>query len=210
MKKASSSTFLRVGVTGGIGSGKSIVCSLFAKKGIPVISADDLAKELMQRDEEIRRKLIRLLGPATYNTDGSLNRPFVAQQIFSSKVLQGKVNHLVHPRVEAEVERWFAAMAEEGKPAGIMEAALIYESGYDKSLDVVVVVDAPEDVRIKRVVDRDGTEAEEVTARMKAQMSAEAKKRKADYLIRNNGSIEELESSVAFLVSILTTISRKS
>jgi dephospho-CoA kinase len=208
--KTPSAAILRVGVTGGIGSGKTIVCSLFAKRGIPVVYADEIAKELMQSDNALRSQLSLLLGSSTYRPDGSLDRAYVAIKIFSDKSLQRKVNSLVHPRVEAELESRFEAMEHSGKAIGMVEAALIYEAGYDKRLDVVIVVDAPEPVRIKRVVARDRSSVEEVQKRVAAQSPSEQKARKADYVIRNSGSLSELEASVEFLVLLLQkTIKKK-
>ncbi|MCX6144070.1 MAG: dephospho-CoA kinase, partial [Ignavibacteriales bacterium] len=181
MGKSVSAGILRVGVTGGIGSGKTIVCSLFANHGIPVMSADEIAKKLMQNDKALRSQLSLLLGSSTYRPDGSLDRAYVAAKIFSKKSLKQKVNSLVHPRVEAEIDSRFAAMEHSGKAIGIIEAALIYEAGYDKRLDVEIVVDAPEPDRIKRVVARERSSAEEVQKRIAAQSPSEQKARKADY-----------------------------
>jgi dephospho-CoA kinase len=200
---------LRVGVTGGIGSGKTLVCSLFAKYGIPVLSADDVAKEMMQSDGGLRSQLSSLFGPSTYQPDGSLDRAYVAGRIFSDKSLQQNVNRLVHPKVEAGIDSWFAELERSGEAIGIVEAALIYEAGYDKRLDLVIVVDAPESVRIKRVVARDGSSVEEVKKRIAAQTPAAQKAKKADYVIHNTGSFSDLESSVQFLVKILQTMSEK-
>jgi dephospho-CoA kinase len=194
---------LRVGVTGGIGSGKTIVCSLFARHGIPVLSADDIAKNLMQNDGSLRAQLISVLGKSAYAADGTLDRAYVAGKIFSDKMLQRKVNNLVHPKVELEIDTRFAALERSGASVGMMEAALIYEAGYDKRLDVVIVVDAPESDRIKRVVARDKTSLIEVKKRIAAQSSTEQKNKKADYIIHNTGSLSELEASVEFLVRIL-------
>ena len=200
---------LRVGVTGGIGSGKTLACSLFEKNGIPVLSADEIAKEMMQVDTALRSELSSLLGSSAYRGDGSLDRAYVAAKIFSQKSMQRKVNRLVHPKVEAEIDRRFAAMEQSGTPVGIVEAALIYEAGYDKQLDIVIVVDAPESERIKRVVERDGSSTEEVQKRIAVQSSSRHKVSKADYIIHNTGSLSELESSVEFLARILQNIIRK-
>jgi dephospho-CoA kinase len=207
--KTPPAAIFRVGVTGGIGSGKSIVCSLFAKHGIPVMSADEIAKELMQTDSALRSQLKLLLGSSTYRPDGSLDRTYVASKIFSDKSLQRKVNNLVHPKVEAEVDSRFAAMEHSGKAIGIVEAALIFEAGYDKRLDVVIDVDAPEPDRIKRVVARDGSSAGEVRKRIAAQSPPEQKAKKADYVIRNSGSLSELEASVDFLVLLFKKTTKK-
>jgi dephospho-CoA kinase len=207
--KSSSAGILRVGVTGGIGSGKTIVCTLFANHGIPVMSADVIAKELMQTDSALRSQLGLLLGSSAYRPDGSLDRAYVAAKIFSNKSLQRKVNSLVHPRVEAEIDSRFEALERSGKAIGMVEAALIYEAGYDKRLDVVIVVDAPEADRIKRVVARDSSSTDEVKRRIAAQAPSEQKARKADYIIRNATSMSELEASVDFLVKLLKKTIKK-
>lgn len=201
--RSSAGHILRVGVTGGIGSGKSLVCSLFSQLGIPVLSADDIAKEVMSYDRSLRRELTSLLGASTYRSDRELDRDYIAAKIFFNESLKRKVNGLVHPRVKAELEKRFAELEQRGEKIGIVEAALIYEAGYDKSLNAVIVVDAPEPERVERVVERDKTSAEEVRNRMRAQWPVEQKLRKADYIIRNNGSLRELETSVQFLVKVL-------
>jgi dephospho-CoA kinase len=207
--KDSSGAILRIGVTGGIGSGKSLVCSMFAERGIPIIPADDIAKQVMVDDVGLRMQLISLLGPATYRSDGSLDKAFVASKIFSDASVQKKVNHLVHPKVESEIERRFSTLERSNTPIGIVEAALIYESGFNKNLDAVIVVAAPEADRIKRVVARDKSSIDQVKSRIAAQMAADQKASKADYIIHNSGSIAELESSVQFLLTILKNIIKK-
>ncbi|MGA3243408.1 MAG: dephospho-CoA kinase [Bacteroidota bacterium] len=197
---------LRIGVTGGIGSGKSLVCSIFSNLGVPVLSADDIAKELMRDDGSLSRALISLLGPSTYLADGDLDRQYVASKIFSSSGLGRKVNALVHPRVEAEIGKRFVKLEKAGNRLGIVEAALIYEAGFEKELDYVIVVDSPEADRIQRVVDRDKVSADDVRKRIQSQQSPGSKLGKADYIIRNTGSIQELEASVRFLFSILQNI----
>ncbi len=209
MRKAPSSKILRVGVTGGIGSGKTLVCSLFARKGIPVLSADEIAKEVMQSNRDLRPQLSRLLGTSTFRADGSLDRSHVAARIFADATLRRKLNGLVHPKVEDEIGRGYAQLERSGNTIGIVEAALIYEAGYDKRLDVVIVVDAPESERIKRVVARDGSPVEEVQRRIAAQSPPEQKARKADYVIHNAGSLQDLESSVEFLLTILQHMIKK-
>lgn len=197
---------LRIGVTGGIGSGKSLVCSFFSRLGVSVLSADDIAKELMIGDPSLRSAISTLLGPASYRPDGQLDRKYIASRIFSNSGLHRKVNALVHPRVEAEITSQFVKLEKAGKKLGIVEAALIYEAGFEKELDYVIVVDSPEADRIHRVVDRDQLAAEEVRKRVKSQQSPESKRRKADYIIRNTGSIHELETSVRFICSLLQNI----
>jgi dephospho-CoA kinase len=205
VRKRKNST-LRVGVTGGIGSGKSLVCSMFADLGIPVLSADELAKQLMNSDQRLRRRLRALLGVGTYSKDGSLNRAYVASRIFSDSALQQSVNKLVHPVVEQALGREFDALARRGTNIAIVEAALIYEAGYDKELDLVIVVDAPRSVRVQRVLRRDGARGSDVRKRMRAQWPVRKKLQRADYIIRNKGSRNELRRSVRLLANVLSTI----
>ena len=200
---------LRVGVTGGIGSGKSLVCSLFARLGVPVLSADQLAKELMVRDDELKMAIAKLLGASSYEPDGSLNREYIASGIFSNKSLQKKINSLVHPRVEERLDREIARLERQGKRMAIVEAALIYEAGYDKRLDIVVVVDANEVERVRRVAYRDSVPEEEVRKRVQSQWSPSRKVQKADYVICNDGSFEELEANVRFLHTLFTSLTVK-
>jgi dephospho-CoA kinase len=200
---------LRVGVTGGIGSGKSLVCSLFARLGVPVLSADQIAKELMVQDGELKMAIAKLLGASAYGPDGSLNREYIASKIFSTKSLQKKINSLVHPRVEERLDREIAQLERQGRRMAIVEAALIYEAGYDKSLDIVVVVDAEEGERVRRVAYRDSVPEEEVQKRVQSQWSASRKVQKADYVIRNDGSFEELEANVRFLHTLFTSLTVK-
>ena len=180
---------------------------MFSKLRIPVLSADGIAKDLLHKDPSLRRKLKSLLGPESYSSDGSLDRAYVASRLFSDASLQQSVNRLVHPKVESILNRTFAEFAKKGRKIAIVEAALIYEAGYDSELDLVIVVDAPRDRRIKRVRLRDGVRAADVRRRMKAQWPVREKLRRADYVIRNAGSKRDLRRSVRFLAGMLHTIS---
>ena len=198
--------FLRIGVTGGIGSGKSLVCALFSEFGFPVLSADNIAKRLLRSDPSLRRKLTLLLGPEAYTRSGALDRGYVASRIFSDASLQHSVNRLVHPEVESTLEKEFQKLKKRGKNSAIVEAALIFEAGYEAELDLVIVVDAPQAQRIMRVRRRDGSREVDVRRRMKAQWPVEKKLKKADYVIRNAGSRTKLQHSVRFLAGVLNTI----
>ena len=194
--------FIAIGVTGGIGSGKTEVCRIFERLGVPVLSADIIAKEISNYDPRVRQLLIGMLGPKTYTSDGVLDRAYVASRVFSSKSIQKRINAIIHPRVEEEVKRRFLEMERTGTRIGIVEAALIFEAGLDRLLDAVVVIDAAEDSRIDRVMKRDSTTRPSVLDRMSAQMDPESKLKKADYVLHNEGTIEELEQKVNFLYSI--------
>jgi dephospho-CoA kinase len=200
---------LKIGITGGIGSGKSAVCSFFAHLGVPVLYADEIAKELSSTDSTIRKKLVALLGELAFQTDGSLNRSFIASEIFANKELQKKVESIIHPRVEKEIERQIKELAHRGELIIIVEAALIYEAGLHKKLDAVIVVHADEFVRISRVRKRDVVSEDAVRSRMTAQLDAKTKLEKADYIIYNNGTLEELESKVRFLYIVFKQLAKE-
>jgi dephospho-CoA kinase len=200
---------LKIGITGGIGSGKTAVCSAFARFGVPIIFADDIAKELCNSDSAVRKKLIALLGKSAYKADGSLDRSFVASHLFSDKILQRKVEAVIHPRVEKEIERRTKELAHNGESIVVIEAALIYEAGLDKKLDAVVVVDADESERISRVRRRDVVSEDAVRSRITAQLDVKKKLEKAEYVVSNNGSIDELESKVRFLCTIFKQLAKE-
>ncbi len=174
----------KVGVTGGIGSGKTLVSNIFEHLGIPVYFADPRARELMESSEEIRQGLIALLGPQVYRQE-RLDRSFLARALFSDASLRVQVNALVHPVVFRDFERW--AEEKKDKPYVVQEAAIIFESGADRILDRVINVYAPVKVRVERVMQRDGRSREEVMARMKSQMSERERQRRADKTIINDG-----------------------
>jgi len=181
----SSDSLLKVGITGGIGSGKTTVCRMFEQLGVPVYYADERAKAIMAEDKIVIKKIIALFGPEAYQRDGRLNRAYIASVVFHDKKKLGALNAIVHPAVFEDGERWHAMQA--GVPFTLKEAALLFESGGNKLLDQIITVSAPEDLRIQRVMERDGVSKEAVLARMKNQMSDDEKSRLADFVILNDG-----------------------
>jgi len=173
---------LKVGITGGIGSGKSTVAHIFETLGIPVYYADDAAKRLMNEDEGLRLQVQQLFGDAAY-TNGQLNRAYLSAQVFNNPDKLAMLNSLVHPATIADAARW---MQQQTAPYAIKEAALIFESGAQENLDKVIGVFAPKAVRIKRVMNRDGITREEVMARMNKQINETIKMRLCDYVITND------------------------
>jgi len=173
---------LRIGLTGGIGSGKSTVAKIFEVLGIPVYYADDAAKRLMNEDENLKEQITHHFGSDSY-IDGKLNRSFIAKMVFNHKEKLELLNSLTHPAVMHDSEKWIAAQT---TPYAIREAALIFESGIYKHLDYVIGVSSPEELRIERTMKRDNVSREEVLKRMKSQMDENKKINLCDFVIYNN------------------------
>lgn len=175
---------LRIGITGGIGSGKTTVCKIFAQFGIPVYSADDQAKRLMVGNDTLVEEIERLFGIQAYTDDGLLNTRHISEMAFKDASLLQKLNALVHPAVSNDFREWSLRQT---SPYVIKEAALMYESGSYRELDYVVTVSAPKELRIKRSMERDGTTREQVLARLKKQWSENQRNEAADFIIKNDG-----------------------
>jgi dephospho-CoA kinase len=170
-----------VGLTGGIGSGKTTVANYFSELGIPVYVADDEAKALMKRSKVIKRKLIQLFGSNAYTAAG-LNKSFIASKIFNDALLLEKMNNIVHPKVAAHFKKWHK---KQEAPYVIKEAAIFFENGSYKLLDIIITVVAPESARIKRVIKRDQSSEEKVKAIINNQWSDEDKVKLSDFVIEN-------------------------
>jgi len=173
---------LKIGLTGGIGSGKSTVAKIFEVLGIPVYYADDEAKRIMNEDEELKQQIIKHFGAESY-IDGMLNRPYISGKVFDNKEKLALLNSLVHPATIRDSEQW---MHRQTSPYAIKEAALIFESGLQHFLDYVIGVSAPESLRISRTMTRDGIFEEDVLKRMKSQMDEEKKISLCNFVILND------------------------
>ncbi|NOS92805.1 MAG: dephospho-CoA kinase [Cyclobacteriaceae bacterium] len=175
----------QVGITGGIGSGKSLICKVFAALGVPVYDADSRAKDIMTTDGILVSQIKEEFGNLAYAKDGSLNRSYLSEQIFQHPQKRDKLNALVHPRVAIDTDRWIDE--QKGNRYVIREAALMFESGSYKKLDASIVVTAPEWLRIKRVLQRDPQRSEEAVRKIiKAQMPEEESRKRANYIIEND------------------------
>ncbi len=173
---------LKVGLTGGIGSGKSTVAKVFEVLGIPVYYADDAARRLMNEDETLKDELQKLFGKETY-IDGKLNRKYLSGLVFNNAEKLAGLNSIVHPATIRDAGLW---MQQQSAPYAIKEAALIFESGAQEHLDYLIGVFAPAPLRIQRVMKRDGVTRNEVMARMEKQMEESIKMRLCDYVITND------------------------
>jgi dephospho-CoA kinase len=173
---------LKLGVTGGIGSGKTSVCKVFTVLGIPVFSTDRIAREIMDSDENIIRRINSIAGRDMYS-NGSLDRMALASLIFNNNTLLEKVNSLVHPVVFDQFARWEKVQT---SPYIIMEAAILFESGASKLVDKIATIVAPEEERLSRVTQRSKLSRHQVLERMMNQMNDEARIKLSDYVIYNS------------------------
>jgi dephospho-CoA kinase len=175
---------LKIGLTGGIGSGKSTVAKVFETLGVPVYYADDAAKSLMNTDENLKAAIVQHFGAESYS-NGQLNRKFIATIVFNNKEKLDLLNTLIHPATIKDAADW---MAKQTAAYTIKEAALLFESGSAENLDYVIGVYAPQHIRIKRVMNRDGVSADEVKKRINRQINEEMKMKLCDFVIRNDDS----------------------
>lgn len=185
---------LRIGITGGIGSGKSTVARIFNVLGIPVYDADSAAKRLMAEDEILKSNIINAFGKDSF-IDGKLNRKFLSEVVFNDENKINLLNSFVHPATIRDADEW---MKKQNAPYLIKEAALIFESGSNKYLDLVIGVKSPLSLRIERTRKRNNIAEEQVKARMKFQMDEEEKMSLCDYIIVNDEK-EMLIPQVLFL-----------
>lgn len=194
-RKTSTHQVIKVGITGGIGSGKSTVCKMFEKLGIPVYYADERAKYLMQHEHHLIDEIRKTFGADIYD-NGSLNRKLLSERVFNNSSKLQQLNALVHPAVFRDTEEWVEEQKALKVPYVLKEAALLIESGSYKNLDRLIVVSAPLEIRIKRVIDRDHSTREEILARINHQLPDEDKMKLADYVIENSGDLKYLEQQV--------------
>lgn len=183
---------ITLGVTGGIGSGKTTVCGFLEEQGARIFYADVEAKRLMQSDEAVRSAIADEFGAAAYAEDGSLNRAYLAEQVFGHPERVERLNKIVHPQVFAAFESAVKRANREDLDLLVHEAALLFEAGGDAHVDRTAAVVAPDADRIARVVERDDVTPSQVRARMTHQLSQDELRRRADYVIENDGSLRDL------------------
>jgi dephospho-CoA kinase len=192
----------QVGLTGGIGSGKTLVGSVLSKLGIPVYDADGHARRLMNEDPLLKEQIVELFGEEAY-LDGMLNRRYLAGRVFGNQQMLSRLNKLVHPAVRKDYRNW---LAQQEAPYAVEEAAILFESGADRFMDLTILVFAPVELRISRVMKRDGMGEEQIRKRMKHQMDEEEKRRLSDAIIINNGIEMLLPQIIAVHQEILNRV----
>lgn len=178
---------IKVGLTGGIGSGKSTVAKLFEVLRVPVYYADEAAKRLMVSDPTVRQHLIEAFGPEVYDETGQLQRSYLSEKVFNDQTALDQLNSIVHPAVGRDGERWLRA--HQHYPYVVKEAALLFEAGTYAALDTMVCVVAPESLRLQRVMQRDDVPASAVRARMDKQWPQAQKAERSDHIITNDNVI---------------------
>ena len=188
-----------IGVTGGIGSGKSVVSHLLRLMDVPVYDCDSEAKRLMLQSGEIREAIIEAVGPEVYAPDGQLNRAYLAAYMFCDERRVEQINHIVHPVVRADFRRW---AQQAGRSVVAVESAILFEAGMKADVDEVWLVHAPENVRLKRAMLRDASDEKAVRSRMQRQQKDEGYLRLADKVVCNDGQHSLIQQVVGLLCEI--------
>ncbi len=195
---------LRIGLTGGIGSGKTTVAHIFEVLCIPVYYADDAAKRLMNEDDNLKQQLIQHFGEESY-VEGKLNRAYLSSVVFSNTEKTSLINSIIHPATIADAEAW---MLQQQADYALKEAALIFEAGAEKNLDLVIGVSAPLPIRLQRVMKRDAIDEAAVLARMQKQMNEEEKMGRCDFVVINDEETLLIPQVIAIHEQLLQNIER--
>lgn len=182
-----------IGLTGGIGSGKSTVAELCRTLGIPVYESDQRAKALMQANHQVRNEIIALFGPEAYNAEMNLNRAWIASKAFTNPTLLKQLNDIVHPAVFQDLVDWTNEETQRTAPYLIQESALLFEEQLEKRFNAIILVIAPEEIRIERVMNRDGVTRDDVVKRINNQLPDIKKIPGSDYVIYNDGARSLIE-----------------
>lgn len=195
---------LKIAVTGGIGSGKSAVCEIFHSNGFPILYADNISKEILSTSKTVKEKIITEFGKESF-VDDKPNSKYLSKKVFSDENKVKKINSILHPPV---IEKIGNLMGEELKQNQMVfvEAALIYEAEMENLFDYIIVVFAPDEIRIKRTMESKSLKREEVIERMSKQFPQEKKKKLADFVIENDKTKEELNKKTNFILMLLKSM----
>lgn len=185
-----------IGLTGGMGAGKSEVARILGRRGIPVINADQLAREVVEGGSPGLKAIVRKFGKGILRADGSLDRKGLARRVFAKAKDREALEAITHPLIRVRIEAHLAVLEEGTTPVCILESPLLFESAQDALCDAVISIVADMPLRAKRVKRREGLSTEEFTQRVNAQITDETRRRLSDMVIENNGSLEDLRRSV--------------
>jgi dephospho-CoA kinase len=201
---------ISIGITGGIGCGKTEVCNILRILGAKVFFADMIAKEIVNKQSDVRKRIQKTFGKNVYTADGSLDRKKVAKIVFDDGHLKKALDKIVHPYVIEILKKQIQKAKDSGiHSLVVVEAALIYEVGVEKMFDYIVMIDASEEERIRRVMQRDNVTRVEVVKRIKMQMPVEQKIRRADFVIYNTDDMRKLETSCRFFFNLMTQLANQ-
>ena len=187
---------LKIGLTGGIGSGKSTIAKIIETLGYPVYISDSKASELINRDEEIKKHLTELLGKDIYQSDGNLDKKRLATIIFNDKEVIKQVNGIVHPAVTRDFMEWCSAQR---RPLLFFESAILFEAKLENLFDYIILITTDLETRVERVISRDSTTREKVIERVNNQMPDEIKQTKSDFVIYNNNDDKVIKQILSII-----------
>ncbi|MFI5182124.1 MAG: dephospho-CoA kinase [Thermoanaerobaculia bacterium] len=200
---------LRIGLTGGIASGKSTVAARLREHGIPVLDADEVVRDLYRPDGKGARIVMEEFGPEMLDPSGGVDRARLARRVFADPLALARLNARIHPLVIETQRRWLEEREKEGKRLGVIEATLLVESGGRERYDLIIAVSAPEEVRLERAVHRSGeAERDGLRRRIAAQMRDAEREKAADIVLRSDGTKEELLEKVDLLAARLAEMAR--
>lgn len=197
-----------IGITGGIGSGKTTVTDFYSQLGYFIIKADNVAKQIMVEDKDVVHKIIYEFGEKCYDYDGKLNTKYLAQSAFNHPKNLEKLNKIVHPPAILKVKQ-MANNALKEHNLVFVESALIFEAKMEDIFDYIILITADEDTRIKRVLERGNETAFEIKSRMMHQLSDRDKQKRSDFIIKNDSNIEELKKRAKFILNIINSLISK-
>lgn len=195
---------LSVAITGGIGSGKSLASDFIERQGFPIIRADILAKELMKNDPTLRKEIIKEFGVESF-IDGKLNTEFLSKNVFNDQKKLKKINSIVHPVTIRKIQELVKSYFKNHKIV-FVESALVFEAKIREEFDHVILICSDETIRIDRVVARDGATEKKVKSIISNQLPDEKKRKLADFVIDNNGTVEELYSKCQFILNVIQSL----
>lgn len=192
-----------IGLTGGIGSGKTTAAQFIEESGFPVYYSDIRAKEIVNENEVLKQSIQELLGPESYDAEGLYNRKIVAEKVFGNPALLQQLNSLIHPAVRDDFEYW---VRRQHTFFVFKETALLFELGLEKESFRTILVTAEDNLRIKRVMDRDGKTYRQIKSVMEQQMPEKDKMKRADFIIHNNNGIETLKKEIEQVLQALNVV----